>query len=70
MYHQFVVHLTSATDRPGLSVGCLAGTLAYVVSGFFYMVGLCLCKALSRCHHFWGGMTSQGVIGANRGVSG
>ncbi len=33
------VHLSYATDRPGLSVGCLAGTLAYFVSGFFYLAG-------------------------------
>ena len=62
MYRQFDVHLSYATDRPGLSVGYPAGMLAYFVSGFFYMVGLCLCDALSRCRHFWGGMTSQGVI--------
>jgi hypothetical protein len=62
MYHQFVVHLSYATDRPGLSVGCPTGMLAYFVSEFFYMVGLCLCEALSRCHHSWGDMTSQGVI--------
>ena len=36
--------------------------LAYFVSGFFYMVGLRLCDALSRCRHFWVDMTSQGVI--------
>jgi hypothetical protein len=24
-----------------------------LVSGFFYMVGLRLCDALSRCYHFW-----------------
>jgi hypothetical protein len=62
MYHQFVVHLSYATDWPGLSVGRPTGTLAYFVSGFFYMVGLCLCEALSRCRRFWGDMTSQGVI--------
>ena len=62
MYHQFVVHLSYATDRPGLLVGCPASTLAYFVSGFFYMVGLRLCEALSRCHHFWDNMTSQCVI--------
>ena len=30
------------------------GMLAYFVSGFFYMVGLCLCDSLSRSCHFWG----------------
>ena len=44
------------------SVGCLAGTLAYFVSGFFYMVGLRLCDAPSRCRHFRADMTPQGVI--------
>ncbi len=43
-------------------VGCLAGTLAYFVSGFFYMVGFRLCDALSRCRHIWADMTPQGVI--------
>ncbi len=62
MYCQFVVHLSYASDRPGLSVGCPMGMLAYFVSEFFYMVGLCLCEALSRCHLFWGDITSQGVI--------
>ncbi len=38
MYCHFVVHLSYATDWPGLSVGCPAGMLAYFVSGFFYMV--------------------------------
>ena len=54
MYHRFVVHLSYATDRSGLSVGNPAGTLAYFVSGFFYMVGLRLCDSLSRSRHFWG----------------
>ena len=62
MYCQFDVHLSYATDRPGLSVGYPAGMLAYFISGFFYMVGLCLWDALSRCHHFWGGKLSQGAI--------
>lgn len=44
------------------SVGFLAGTLAYFVSGFFYMVGLRLCDAPSRCRHFRADMTPQGVI--------
>ena len=44
------------------SVGCIAVTLAYFVSGFFYMVGLRLCDALSRCRHFWADVTPQGVI--------
>jgi hypothetical protein len=36
-----------ATDWPGLS-RAFAGTLAYFVSVFFYMVGLCLCDALCQ----------------------
>ena len=48
MYCQFVVHLSYATDRPGLSVGCPAGMLACFVSGFFYMVGLRLCDTLQH----------------------
>ena len=44
------------------SRGCLAGTVAYFVSGFFYMVGSRLCDALSRCCHFRADMTLQGII--------
>jgi hypothetical protein len=54
VYGQFFVHLIYAIDMSGLSVGSPVGTLAYFASLFFYMVGLCC--------HFWGDMTSQGVI--------
>mgnify|MGYP006207693685 CR=1 FL=1 len=46
MYCQVVVHLSYATDQPGLSVGHPAGAQAYFVSGFYYMVGLRLCDTL------------------------
>jgi hypothetical protein len=36
-----------ATDQPGLTVGRPEGAQAYFVSGFYYMVGLCLCDTLS-----------------------
>ena len=46
--HMWLLYVLSlATDQPGLSVGCRSGTLVCFVSGFFYMVGLRLCDALS-----------------------
>jgi hypothetical protein len=56
------VHLSYATDRPGLSVGRPVGMLAYFVSGFFYMVGyayVTLCQEVVTSGEF---VTPQGVI--------